>query len=45
MLLLIKAMTVALESKSEIRTYGMVQPSGSFIFGQYFLAKKISAFN
>ena len=45
MLLLMKATTFALESKSEIGTFDMVQLSGSFIFGQYILAKKISAFN
>lgn len=45
MLLLMKATTFALENKYEIRTFGMVQLSGSFIFGQYVLAKKISAFN
>lgn len=42
MLLLMKATTFALENKPEIRTFGMVQPSGSFIFGQYVLAKKKS---
>lgn len=45
MLLLMKATTFAFESKSEIRTFSTVQPSGSFIFRQYVLAKKISAFN
>lgn len=44
MLLLMKATTFALENKYEIRTFGMVQLSGSFTFGQYVLAKKNQCF-